>query len=157
VFNHFPTKEDLFFDETGWWTGPAEAIRTAAPGEDVVEALKHYLRGIRERLEAGQLRTWASFSRTIEESPALLARRRKNAEEMEELIVAALCERDATLTPLRARLIAAQYAAAQKVLEAELAGYMPERLSNVQAARANTALEKAVDEVFEVLQHGLSR
>jgi AcrR family transcriptional regulator len=157
VFNHFPTKEDLFFDETGWWIGPAEAIRQASPGEDVVEALKlHYLQEIRERLQAGHLATWAAFSRTISESPALMARRRRNAEEMEELIVAALQERDEELTPLMAQLIAAQYAAAQKVLEAELARHVPEKPSEVQLETANAGLEKTIGEVFAVLRRGLA-
>jgi len=157
VFNHFPTKEDLFFDETGWWTGPAEAIRAAAPGDDVVEALRlHYRQQLRERLEAGQLATWASFSRTIEESPALLARRRRNAEEMEELIVAALHERDPQLTPLLAHLIAAQYAAAQKVLEAELARQVQDNPAEVQPETTAAALEQAIDEVFAVLRRGLA-
>jgi len=157
VFNHFPTKEDLFFDETGWWTGPAEAIRQTAPGDDVVEALKqHYQGQLRERLQSGHLATWAAFTRTLEASPALLARRRKNAEEMEELMVAALLDRDEQLRPLMARLIAAQYAAAQKVLEAEFARFVPDRPSGVQVAHADGELEEAVNTVFEVLHHGLT-
>jgi AcrR family transcriptional regulator len=149
VFNHFPTKEDLFFDRTGWWTGPAAAIRRTPAGEDVIEALKqHYLNEIRERLQAGHLQTWASFSRTIEESPALRARRRKNAEEMEELMVRALRERDPELTTLTAELIAAQYAAAQKVLEAELARSLADDPAGIEAA---------VEQVFGVLRHGLGR
>lgn len=128
VFNHFPTKEDLFFDIHGWWQGPAQAIRetplpttpSADASAEVVERLeRHYLEGVRARLRSGQLVTWKAFTRTIEESPALLARRRKNAEEMETLMVEALLERDPRLSPLLARLLAAQYAAAQKVLEAE--------------------------------------
>ena len=148
VFNHFPTKEDLFFDETGWWTGPAEAIRRTAPEGDVVEALKqHYRQQVHERVQAGHLQTWAAFTRTIEESPALLARRRKNAEEMEELMVVALRERNEQLTELMAELIAAEYAAAQKVLEAELA----------RSVRAADQIEAAIDTVFDVVQHGLRR
>lgn len=147
VFNHFPTKEDLFFDQTGWWTGPAEAIRQTAPGGDVVEALKrHYLAQVRDRVRSGHLQTWAAFSRTIEESPALLARRRKNAEEMEALMVAALRERDEDLTVLMAELIAAGYAAAQKVLEAEFARTM---------ASEPHRIERAVDIVFTALTKGI--
>ncbi len=67
VFNHFPTKEDLFFDEPGWWKGPAQAILEAPDGTDQVDALeRHYLDEIRERLEAGHLATWKQFNRTIE-------------------------------------------------------------------------------------------
>jgi AcrR family transcriptional regulator len=155
VFNHFPTKEDLFFDETGWWAGPADAIRAAAPGTTAVEALKqHYLAVVRGRLEVGHLATWRQFSATIEASPALQARRRRVAEQMEELLVEALQERDAKLSGLMARLIAAQYAAAQKVLEAELAQLLPVDATAEQLAAANAELERAVDEVFAVLARG---
>ncbi|WP_020387018.1 TetR/AcrR family transcriptional regulator [Kribbella catacumbae] len=156
VFNHFPAKEDLFFDEQGWWVGPAQAIRETPPGEDVIEALEqHYLSGIQARLRSGHLATWKEFTRTIEESPALLARRRKNAEEMETLMVEALRERDPRLTPLMAQLIAAQYAAAQKVLETELARLVPDKPSGVQLAHADGALTKAVGIVFGALKQGL--
>jgi AcrR family transcriptional regulator len=155
VFNHFPTKEDLFFDETGWWAGPAQAIRQAPADVDVIEALRlHYLGEIRERLAVGHLATWRQFSDTIEASPALQARRRRNAEEMEELLVAALQERDGQLSGRMARLIAAQYAAAQKVLEGELARFVPVDASQAQLEEANANLEQAVDEVFAVLAKG---
>jgi AcrR family transcriptional regulator len=157
VFNHFPTKEDLFFDETGWWAGPAEAIREAPAGVDVIEALRqHYLGEIRERLAVGHLATWRQFSNTIEASPALQARRRRNAEEMEELLVVALQERDGQLSSRMARLIAAQYAAAQKVLEGELARFVTPDATPAQLEEANAGLEQAIDEVFAVLAKGLA-
>jgi len=156
VFNHFPAKEDLFFDEQGWWLGPAHAIRETPAGADVIEALEqHYLSELQTRLRSGHLNTWKEFTRTIEESPALLARRRKNAEEMETLMVEALQERDRHLEPLMARLIAAQYAAAQKVLEAELARLLPSNPSGVQLAHVDGALTKAVTIVFGALKQGL--
>src|SRR3954466_6249510 len=41
VFNHFPTKEELFFDgRTHWVDGPAEAVRTRGPGESPLAALR---------------------------------------------------------------------------------------------------------------------
>ncbi|WP_433018346.1 TetR/AcrR family transcriptional regulator [Kribbella sp. CA-294648] len=161
VFNHFPAKEDLFFDSHDWWQGPAQVIRdTPLPeppsGGEVVDALEgHYLEGIRGRLRSGQLATWKAFARTIEESPALLARRRKNAEEMEALMVEALLERDPGVSPLLAQLVAAQYAAAQKVLEAELARLLPDNPNGVQVAHVEEALEQAVSVVFGALRHGL--
>jgi AcrR family transcriptional regulator len=158
VFNHFPTKEDLFFDETGWWTGPAQAIRETPARVDVIETLKqHYLGEIRERLASGHLATWRQFSNTIEASPALQARRRRNAEEMEELLVEALRERDDRLSGRMARLIAAQYAAAQKVLEGELARFIAPDATPPQLGEANAELEQAIDEVFAVLAGGLAQ
>jgi AcrR family transcriptional regulator len=156
VFNHFPTKEDLFFDESSWWTGPAETVRDTPAGESVVTALrKHYLTETRYRYEAGHLATWAKFRRTIEGSPALLARRSRNAQEMEDLLVVALRQRDEQLPELTAHVIAAQYAAAQKVLEAELARVLPEDASEAGFAKAAAAMERAIDEVFGVLSRGL--
>lgn len=146
VFNHVPTKEDLFFDEDGWWAGPAEALRAAGDGADPMDVLEeHYRRELRSRLDAGQLASWQQFSRTIEQSPALLARRREYAVRMEASIAEALRSREPELGDLRSRLIAAQYAAAQQVLEDELARRLPEAAD----------LESAITEVFGVLRHGL--
>src|SRR4051812_49813417 len=41
VFNHFPTKEELFFDErTPWVDGPAEAVRSRRPDRDPLAVLR---------------------------------------------------------------------------------------------------------------------
>ncbi len=83
VFNHFPTKEDLFFDETGLVARPGarrSGRRRSSDGSRGACWRRHYLAEIRERMEVGHLATWKQFTRTIEESPALLARRRLNAD-----------------------------------------------------------------------------
>ncbi len=153
VFNHFPTKEDLFFDETGWWLGPAEAIRTAPPEQNPIDTLEQqYLAVVRGRLANGHLETWRDFSRTMAESQALLARRRQIAEEMERTLAAALQERDPELEPLTARFVAAQFAAAQKVLEDELARIMPADATSEQLSAANEELERATGKVFAALR-----
>jgi AcrR family transcriptional regulator len=153
VFNHFPTKEDLFFDEQGWWQGPAREIREASAGADPVDLLEAYYRAeIRDRLEAGHLATWKQFVRTIEDSPALLARRRLNAAEMETLLTEALEERNPD--HLTSRLIAAQYAAAHKVLEEELMRLLPDDASAGQQQQAQRELEQSVARVFGVLRDG---
>lgn len=156
VFNHFPTKEDLFFDQDGWWLGPARVIEHAATGADVLEVLEQcYLDQLYLRLRSEHLVTWKAFARTIEESPALLARRRKNAEEMEFLIVQALQRRDPKVSPLLAQLIATQYQAAQKVLEAELARILPEHPDAAQVKAVDETMKKAVRMVFGTLKDGL--
>lgn len=155
VFNHFPTKEDLFFDQTGWWTGPAEAVRVAPTGEPVVHSLRrHYLTAVEQRLESGQLATWGRFWRTIDASPALLSRQRRDAQQMEDLLVDALRDRPQPVPQLNARLIAAQYAAAQKVLELELARLLPEEAGAAESARATAKLQEAINEVFGMLARG---
>jgi AcrR family transcriptional regulator len=155
VFNHFPAKEDLFFDEQGWWTGPARAIREAPADADPVGVLEaQYLEGTRERLDVGHLATWKQFVRTIEGSPALLARRRLTAEELERSLTEALDER--TPDHLRNRLTAALYAAAQTVLEEKLMAVLPDDASPAELAHAQRELEQAVTEVFAVLRRGLA-
>jgi AcrR family transcriptional regulator len=146
VFNHFPTKEDLFFDDDGWWRGPARAVLDAPEGADPLEVLEaHYSRELKARVEAGHLRTWRKFRRTIEESPALLARRREYVVRMEESLAESLRTRHPGLGTLRSALMAAQYAAAQRVLEDELARLLPQ----------TSDLEPAIAEVFGVLRHGI--
>lgn len=155
VFNHFPAKEDLFFDEPGWWTGPARAIREAPAEADPVDVLEaEYLKGTRERLEVGHLKTWKQFVRTIESSPALLARRRLTADELEKSLTEALDERSPD--HLRNRLIAALYAAAQKVLEEQLMSALPDDASPDELENAQAALEQAIAQVFAVLRRGLA-
>ena len=72
VFNHFPTKEDLFFDEV-----PARlealvwAVRERDPGVSVLDALLELqLRGL-QRLTSER---FAVFARILDESPALRAK-----------------------------------------------------------------------------------
>ena len=153
VFNHFPTKEDLFFDEQGWWQGPARVIREGSDAADPVDLLEgHYLAELHERVEAGQLAMWKQFVRTIEDSPALLARRRLNAAEMETLLTAALEER--IPGRLEGRLIAAQYAAAHKVLEEELMRLLPDDATPGRLTQVRQEMEQAAALVFGVLRHG---
>jgi AcrR family transcriptional regulator len=154
VFNHFPAKEDLFFDEPGWWAGPAQAIREAPADADPVDVLEaQYLAETRERLAVGHLATWKQFSRTIEASEALLARRRQTVEQLETTLTEALDERSPD--QLRNRLTAALYAAAQKVLEAELMRLLPDDASPQQLAKGQADLEQKIGEVFAVLRRGL--
>ncbi|HWD78636.1 MAG TPA: helix-turn-helix domain-containing protein [Kribbella sp.] len=154
VFNHFPAKEDLFFDEKGWWAGPARAIREAPADADPVGVLEaQYLQETRDRLEVGHLATWKRFVRTIEGSPALLARRRQAAEELERSLTEALDERSPD--HLRNRLTAALYAAAQKVLEEKLMADLPDEASPAELDQAQRELEQTIAEIFAVLRRGL--
>jgi AcrR family transcriptional regulator len=72
VFNYFPTKEDLFFDEV-----PARAaafsavIRDRAPGQTALAALRKLQDRDSSRLTSAE---FAIFARIIEESPALRAK-----------------------------------------------------------------------------------
>ena len=153
VFNHFPAKEDLFFDEDGWWLGPARAVRES--GGDPLDALEaHYLASIRERLAVGHLATWKRFVATIEGSPALLARRRMQTDELVRTLAEVLDERSDQR--VRNRLLAAQYAAAQNLFEEELMRMLPDDASDDDLVAAQQQLELVVAEVFGILRNGLT-
>jgi len=72
VFNYFPTKEDLFFDEVDEREAALlAAIRDRKPGESIAAALRGH-----EVTDCGRMCTvgFAAFARLIEESPALRAK-----------------------------------------------------------------------------------
>ncbi len=69
VFNYFPTKEDLFFDELPEREAALlEAVRRRAPGESVTSTLHHLQARDCARLSSPQ---FAIFARIIDESPDL--------------------------------------------------------------------------------------
>ena len=94
VFNHFPTKEDLFFDgHTPWVDGAAGSVRSRAPGTAPLEALHAYLIE-RVAVHARQLATpdGRVFDATLEASPALRARERELQHEATARLADALFE-----------------------------------------------------------------
>jgi AcrR family transcriptional regulator len=72
VFNYFPTKEDLFFDEVpARLAAIAAAVRERRPGQSALGALRELQAKEAPRLTSEQ---FATFARVIEESPALRAK-----------------------------------------------------------------------------------
>ncbi len=72
VFNYFPTKEDLFFDEVPEREAALiAAVRGRANGESIVSALRQLQSAQCSRLCSPG---FATFARIIEESPALRAK-----------------------------------------------------------------------------------
>ncbi|SFL89085.1 TetR/AcrR family transcriptional regulator [Geodermatophilus ruber] len=94
VFNHFATKEDLFFDgRTPWVEGAAAAVRTRPPAVPPLTALRGYL----VELVAGQVGADGDpeqrcYLATIGASPALLARERELVHEAECRLAEALAQ-----------------------------------------------------------------
>jgi AcrR family transcriptional regulator len=115
VFNHFPRKEDLFLDRTADAVEfLTSAVRNRANGVDVLASLRdesirmfdaqHPLSGIDERS--------TPFYRTVAGSPALAARAREIASELQRTLADEL-ERDPDFdgdAPLFAALFMAGYA-----------------------------------------------
>jgi AcrR family transcriptional regulator len=88
VFNYFPTKEDLFFDELPErQAAVVAAIRNRVPGESIVAALRRLQAADCPRLcSAG----FGVFARIIEESPALQAKELEVMAQMTELLAGAI-------------------------------------------------------------------
>jgi AcrR family transcriptional regulator len=98
VFNHFATKEDLFFDgRTPWVDGPAEAVRSRDASVSPLTALRGYLVEVSRSL-VGSLcteerrRYWA----TLQASASLRVREGELIFEAERRLAAALLEAWAT-------------------------------------------------------------
>ena len=72
VFNYFPTKEDLFFDEVpARLAAITAAVRGRRPGQSALGALRELQAKEAPRLTSEQ---FVTFARVIEESPALRAK-----------------------------------------------------------------------------------
>ncbi len=89
VFNHFPTKEALFFDRSGEAADLLRAaVRDRAPGTDVLSALQQLTLGLfEERAPLSGVDTRSErFFRTVAESPALVGRARVIAADLQRML-----------------------------------------------------------------------
>jgi len=149
VFNYFPTKEDLFFDEIPEREAAiVGAIRDRAPGESVLAALRRLQLGECNRLTSPG---FATFARIIEESPALQAKELEVMAHFAQVVGAAIeaelgvDERDARIAAgLLVSVHRQHFRAARR--EA-LAG----RNGPAAARRLRADLERA----YVLLEHGL--
>jgi AcrR family transcriptional regulator len=129
VFNHFATKEDLFFDGyTPWVEGSADAVRSRPAGETPLAALHAFTQAlfadITARSDTGERRRYVAV---LNESPALLAYELRLLQRAEAGLCAALTEawtadRDRSAADVRvsAALTAALWVAATRSLLREL-------------------------------------
>jgi AcrR family transcriptional regulator len=150
VFNYFPTKEDLFFDEV-----PAreealrQAIRGRRSGESILAALRRLQSGECPRMcSAG----FAVFARIIEDSPALQA---KELEVMARLTrtLAGVLEQELGCDEVEAGVAASLLVGVQwqffvTARKRALAG----RHGPAAAKRLEADLERA----YQLLEHGLA-
>ena len=149
VFNYFPTKEDLFFDEVPEREAAlGAAIRGRNPGDSVVAALHRLQAGECPRLcSAG----FATFARIIEESAAL------QAKELEVM---------AQLTDTLARAIRDELGVRE--LDAKIAANMlisvhwqlfrnarTQALAGRHGPAAVRRLRSDLDRAYRLLEHGL--
>jgi len=94
VFNHFPTKEDLFFDgRTSWVDDPAEAVRSRAPGVAPLDALHaHLTEWVGSHVRQLATAEGRGLVTAVEASPALRARERELHQESATRLADALLE-----------------------------------------------------------------
>jgi AcrR family transcriptional regulator len=149
VFNYFPTKEDLFFDEVPRREAALiEAIRSRTPGGSVVAALHRLQSRECTRLTSPQ---FAVFARIIEESTAL------QAKEIEVMARFTQVLADVIAAELRVRPIDAKIAANMLIgVHWELF-----RTARTQALAGRTGpgavrrLRADLDRAYGLLEHGL--
>jgi AcrR family transcriptional regulator len=90
VFNYFPAKEDLFFDEADHREQALVAdLRARAPGESMLAALRRSAASNCGRLCSEH---FARFARIIEDSPALQRRERQMFARFARVLEAALLD-----------------------------------------------------------------
>ena len=151
VFNYFPTKEDLFYDEV-----PAReaaligAIRERRPGESIVQSLR--------RLQAAECPRlcspgFATFARIIEDSPDLRVKELEIMAHFSHVLADAIKEelavdeRDARIAA--GLLISIHRQMFRMAREQALAGK--------HGPTAVRRLKSDLDRAYELLEHGLSR
>ncbi|GGN58929.1 hypothetical protein GCM10010112_13210 [Actinoplanes lobatus] len=152
VFNHFPTKEDLFFQEReSYVTAPSAALRDRRADESIGQALaRGYRRLLADYHDAGLLGRGVEYQRTLIDSPALRGRELELRREREDLLAATLAESEPPLSDgLRQRLLAAFASAVDRVLDAEVRRRL---LAGEPVDEILTALEPLVGELFNAAE-----
>lgn len=163
VFNHFATKEELFFDgRTPWIEGPAEAVRSRRPEEAPLTALRIYTSGwIRDMAARSDSEERRVYVTTLAASPALTAFELGLEQRTEKRLSAALGQAwsgavaEDRLVDLRmaADLTAALWVAAARTLLVELRSVFDED-ADVPAIRS--LVVQLADRVFDRLETGLA-
>lgn len=154
VFNHFPRKEDLFLDRTD---DAVELLRSAvrdrAPGVDALTSLREMaflLVDERQPLSGVDERS-LPFFRTVAGSPALIARAREIAAELQRILAEEL-EHDPDFDgdgTLLAALFVAGYAAVMvETARRVIAGEAPSELLDDHRAR--------LERLFDALRSGVA-
>ena len=164
VFNHFATKEELFFDgRTPWVAGAADSVRSRPPGTPPLRALREYLVDTVSALAGAHAsEERRRFVATIEASPALRARELELVNEAEQLLAATLTEAwtkdDRSGAPVpddpatSAALTAGTWLAITRVL---LVGQRPALYEGGNAAQAAERIEALADRLLRQLEQGL--
>ena len=149
VFNYFPTKEDIFFDEVPErLEALTDAVRGRGPGQSLVETM-HQLHA----KQSGRLASpgFAHFSRTIAESPALQAKETEVMAQFTDHLAATIRE-ELGVHPADAQV------AANLLMSVHWQFFRNAR-AQALAGRSGPAavrhLRRDLDRAYRLLEHGL--
>jgi AcrR family transcriptional regulator len=156
VFNYFKTKEDLFFDRQQEFSEQhAAAFRDRRPGESAVKVFRRrFLDGLDTRSYYTGFHEGAdAWTRTIMESPALMARQREIMEQAEATLARALAE-DTGADPddITPRVAAAMITAAGNRLIREI---LQRKAAGESLTEMRQGVFEAAARTFDLLETGL--
>jgi AcrR family transcriptional regulator len=159
IFNHFRSKEDLFFGKQDEMVhGPANAVRTRRPDESITGVLRRYLVWhLAQGCPPESAEQKIERMRVLAGSPPLQVRERELLQECEDELAATLRdERDqlADAQPaLLPQLVASQYVAIKRTLMVEMRRRL---LDGEPPAQVIAAMIALTDDVFDRLERGLA-
>ena len=146
VYNHFPTKADLVFDEdSDLLAGILDAVRGRGIGVSALAALKDYLPVQADRLgQAQSVERREAFRRMVLASPTLRAHQRAMAARYETELAAVLAQETGTDA-----LAPEPFVAAVALIGALRAGF--------EARNPAGGVAPAINRALDLLEHGLGR
>jgi AcrR family transcriptional regulator len=149
VYNYFPTKEDLFFDEVPEREAALVAAVTGRrKGESVLQALRRL-----QTVECPRLCSpgFATFARIIEESTALKAKELEVMSHFVQVLTETL-ETELTLDERDARLAAGLLVSVHRQL---FRAARKQALAGKHGPSAARRLRADLDRAYHLLEHGL--
>jgi AcrR family transcriptional regulator len=149
VYNYFPTKEDLFFDEVPQREAAlVAAIRDRKPGETILVALRHL-----QARECPRLCSpgFATFARIIEESTALKAKELEVMARFVRVLTDAL-QTELGIDERDARIAAGLLVSIHRQL---FRAARKQALAGKHGPSAARRLRADLDRAYHLLQHGL--
>jgi AcrR family transcriptional regulator len=160
VFNHFATKEELFFDgRTPWVDGPADSVRLRPPSVSALAALRaHLVDAVAHLVGSHRCPERRRYIATLEASDALRSRERELVHASEQKLRSALLEAwaaddDAPSDPeSSASLVAAVWVATARSL---VLGQRPRLIRGADPEVSAASATEVADRVLRELENSL--